>query len=310
MQPIPPLAALRALEAVARLEGFGRAAEELGVTQSAVSQHVRALEEWTGRRLLRRGPRRSTPTLDGRALAEAVAAGLGGIGEVCADLRRRPADHGRALVISTLPGFALKWLFPRLIGFDQAHPELPVSISTDARPVDFLSGAEDAAIRYGLGGYRGLHEDRLFGERLFPVCAPGLLEGPHPLREIADLAHHTILVDEVTPIRGRAPTWEVWLRAAGLDGAGIAALMARTRRFGQANMVVQAAIDGLGVALGREPLVADELKAGRLARPFALTAPSEFAYRFVCPRANLDDPRVGAFRDWLLREAARFEPVG
>lgn len=304
MDAIPPLPSLRALEAVVRLEGFGRAAEELGVTQSAVSQHIRALEDWTGRKLLHRGPRRSSATSDGQALAEAVAAGLGQIGRVCADLRRRRSAEGRALVVSTLPGFALKWLFPRLIGFDQAHPELPVSVSTDARPVDFLSGAEDVAIRYGLGGYRGLHEERLFGERLFPVCAAELL-ARSPIAHVEDLARHTLLVDDVTPIRGRTPTWETWLRTAGLDAERISATMVRTRRFGQANMVVQAAIDGLGVALGREPLVIDELAAGRLVRPFTLTAPSDFSYYFVCPRENLADPRVAAFRDWLMEEAAR-----
>ncbi len=307
MDPLPPLPALRALEAVVRHEGFGRAAEELGVTQSAVSQQLRSLEEWTGRKLLRRGPRRSTATADGRALAEAVAVGLGGIGKLCAELRRRKTGHGRALVVSTLPGFALKWLFPRLVGFDQAHPELPVSVSTDPRLVDFRSDETDVAIRYGLGDNPGLHSERLFGERLFPVCAPALLEGPEAIRRIEDLARHTILVDDVAPIRGRAPTWETWLTAAGLDRAGAAAVMTRTRRFGQANMVVQAAVDGLGVALGREPLVQDELAAGRLVRPFALPVPSEFAYYLVCPRENLADPWVAAFRDWLLTEAAAQE---
>lgn len=304
MDPVPPIAALRALEAVVRLRGFSRAAEDLRVTQSSISQHVRLLEDWTGRRLLNRGARITEPTAEGLRLAQAVEAGLGMIGEVCAELRSQKASE-RPLTVSTLPGFALNWLFPRLIRFDQMHPEIPVSISTNAEPVDFRSGNEDIAIRYGLGGYRDLHVEKLMGERIFPVCAPELMEGEAPLRRITDLAGQTVLVDEVVPLRGKAPNWQAWLRHCGHGNLKLR----RTRRFGQSNMVVQAAIEGLGVALGREPLVIDPLASGKLVRPFEAMTDSDFSYWIVCPEKALEDPRLEAFRNWLVAEAAAMPPL-
>ena len=301
MKPALPFASLRVFEAVVRLGGFRRAAEDLGMTQSAVSQHVRRLEEWLGRSLLIRGPRHSTPTADGLRLNDAIASGLDLITEACAAIRDRGSRSRQPLMISTLPGFALKWLFPRLIRFDQSHPDIPISIITDATPTDFASDQATLAIRYGLGRYRGLHVERLFGETLFPVCAPSLLERGPPLKAVPDLARHTILMDDVVRIRGKGPGWESWLKAAGVE----LDIETNARRFGQANMVVQAAVEGLGVALGREPLVIDELNAGRLVRPFPITAPSDFAYYLVCPEDNLKDPRVAAFRDWLMAEAGR-----
>ena len=305
MKPTLPFASLRVFEAVVRLGGFRRAAEDLGMTQSAVSQHVRRLEDWLGRSLLIRGPRNSVPTTDGLRLNEAVTGGLDLITDACSAIRNKSSRHRQPMVISTLPGFALKWLFPRLIRFDQSHPDIPVSILTDPTPTDFASDQVTLAIRYGLGCYRGLHVDRLFGETLFPVCAPSLLERGPPLLRVSDLAHHTILKDDVAKIRGKGPGWHSWLEAAGVN----LNVDSNARRFGQANMVVQAAVEGLGVALGREPLVIDELNAGRLIRPFQITTPSDFAYYLVCPEDRLKDQRVVAFRDWLIAEARRMQTV-
>lgn len=298
-----PFASLRVFEAVVRLGGFRRAADDLGMTQSAVSQHIRRLEDWLGRSLLIRGPRHSTPTADGLQLNEAVANGLDVISEACSALRDKSRRHDQPLMISTLPGFALKWLFPRLIRFDQSHPEIPVSIITDPTPTDFTNDHETLAIRYGLGRYPGLHVEWLFGETLFPVCAPSLLERGPPLDQIEDLARHTILIDDTIKIAGKGPSWTSWLEATGTD----VKVHAHSRRFGQANMVVQAAVEGLGVALGREPLVVDELIAGRLIRPFSITVPSDFAYYLVCPKDRLNDHRVVAFRDWLIGEAKQMQ---
>lgn len=299
MKPIPPISALRALEAVARLKGFSRAADELQVTQSSISQHIRLLEDWTGRKLLVRGARVSEPTAEGLKLAQAVEAGLGTIGAVCAELRGQPRGE-RPLTVSTLPGFAHNWLFPRLIRFDELYPDIQVSIATNPVPVDFRTGNEDIAVRYGLGGYKRVHCKKLMDERLFPVCAPALAKKKPPLHRIADLARHTVLVDDVVPLRGKAPNWRAWLEHCG-EGA---LDLPRTRRFGQSNMVVQAAVEGLGIALGREPLVIDALAAGRLVRPFRETAVSDFSYWIVCPEDSLKDPRIAAFRGWLLDEAA------
>ena len=294
-----PFSALRAFETVVRMRGFGRAAEELGVSQSAVSQHVRALEEWTGHKLLIRGSKHSTATEDGQRLADAIALGMGQISDVCSELRQK-ARQDQTITVSCLPGFAFAWLFPRLISFDLKRPELPVSISTAVAPVNFTTGNEDVAIRYGLGDYPGLHVEKLMSEHLVPVCAPGLPTEAKPLRRIADLRHHTLLVDELKDIGGTPPSWSFWARETG--NALPSSL--RTRRFGQSNLVVQAAIQGLGVALGREPLVIDALTEGKLVRPLKGEALSHYAYWFVCPHGTLKSPRIQAFRDWLFEEAA------
>ncbi|MDE2333867.1 MAG: LysR family transcriptional regulator [Rhodospirillales bacterium] len=292
-----PFSSLRVFEAVVRLEGFGRAAEELGVSQGAVSQHVRALEEWLGQKLLVRGPRRSRPTDRGALLAEAIATGIDGISRVC-DRMFAESRETRTITISCLPGFAINWLFPRLIDFDERHPEYSVSIATTSTLATFTIGGEDAAIRYGLGDYPKLHVEKLMGERLFPVCAPSLVQ--RGLRGPADIRHHTLLVDDVQPAGSHAPTWAFWQKATGETLPP----PARSRRFGQSNMVVQAAIKGLGVALGREPLVIDALRDGSLCRPFGEAVMSEFAYWFVCPPAHLETRHVRAFRSWLLGVAS------
>lgn len=299
-----PFTALRTFEAVARLRGFGRAAEELGVTQSAVSQHVKALEEWLGCRLLIRGGGKVSPTDAGARLAIAIAEGFGQVSVVCGDLREASQDD-RTIGLSCLPGFAVNWLFPRLIGFDQIHPEFPVSILTSALLANFVDDDVDIAIRYGPGGYSGLHVERLLSERLFPVCAPSLLASGPVLRQPTDLARHTLLVDDVADVGGSPPTWDYWARETGVT----LPKSVRQRRFGQSNMVVQAAISGLGVALGREPLVIDALADGRLVRPFSGMVGSQFSYWLVCPASALQSPRVRALRDWLVEEAARQPPI-
>jgi len=293
-----PFTALRTFEAVARLRGFGRAAEELGVTQSAVSQQIRALEDWLGLRLINRRGGRVAVTEDGARLAEAVTEGFGRVADLCREMRENRAEP-MSIALSCLPGFAYVWLIPRLIGFDQVHPEYPVSIATSADLADFSTDGIDLAIRYGMGRYPGLHVEKLLDERLFPVCAPSLLADGPRLRDPADLARHTLLVDEVTDIGGQAPTWQYWAAATGVTIPGDV----RTRRFGQSNMVVQAAERGLGVALGRSPLVMDAIAAGSLVRPFAGEVESRFAYWLVCPEPALRSPRITAFRDWLMREA-------
>jgi LysR family transcriptional regulator, glycine cleavage system transcriptional activator len=301
-----PFAALRVFESVVRLNGFSRAADELGMSQSAVSQHVRVLEDWTGHRLLVRGARASLPTEEGRRLAQAVSDGLGRIGAICVDLRSR-SGGGATLAVSCLPGFAINWLFPRLIHFDQAHPEISVSISTDSRPVGFAGGEADVAIRYGMGRYPGLYVRRLLAEYLTPVCAPALLIGDIPLQTPADLARHTLLVDELKPVGGRLPNWDFWAAQSGVT----LPRPSRVRRFGQSNMVVQAAIEGLGVALGRDALVMDALADGRLVRAFSLPpVPSDYAFWFVCPETALERPAVRAFHDWVFGEAAALAQAG
>jgi LysR family glycine cleavage system transcriptional activator len=290
-----PYAALRAFEAVVRLSGFSAAADELGVSQSAVSQHVKALEEWLGQELLVRGARRSRPTKQGEQLALAISDGLGCISDVCTHLRDKSRKE-KAIVISCLPGFAFNWLFPRLLHFDLAHPELSVSIATDTGATPFNGIYADVGIRYGIGDFSGTKTELLMHERLFPVCAPALLPR---LSEIDDLWQQTLLMDENQHHGAASPTWDFWARACGLSPP----TLRKTRQLGQSNMIVQAAIAGIGVALGREPLVIDALNAGQLVRPFEHITKSPLSYWLVQRQDVEESERVSVFRDWIHAQA-------
>ncbi len=293
-----PYSALRAFEVVVRLSSFSAAAVELGVSQSAISQHVKSLEEWVGQELLVRGARASVPTREGERLAQAISEGLGRISDVCSQLRDKTRTD-KTIVISCLPGFAFTWLFPRLLRFDLAHPNLAISITTDTGQHPFSGIEADIGIRYGHDDNPGFVVEKLMEERIFPVCAPALLDGKIPLKTVEDLAQHTLLQDETLNYGSQNPTWTFWAQETGATlPTGI-----RTRRFGQSNMVVQAAIEGLGVALGREPLVVDALCDGRLVRPFPKMIASPMSYWLV-RRKGGDSAKVTEFLRWIKSEAA------
>ena len=223
-----------------------------------------------------------------------MSAACDGRAEATARLASR--REGGALTVSTLASFAIKWLVPRLAGFQAAHPGIDVRITTSTDLVHFERDEVDMAIRYGRGGWSGLRAARLMGEDLFTVCSPDLLAGPAPLALPADLARHTLL-----HFTGYRDDWRVWLTATGTDGVD----PDRGLTFDLLVATLQAAIDGLGVALGRTPLVAADLAAGRLVAPFDLTLPAESAYYVVAPETTWSQPKVARFRDWLLQTVAR-----
>lgn len=290
-----PFNALRTLEAVVRLRGFGRAAGELNVTQSAVSQHVRQLEDWLDQRLLIRKGRQTIPTEAGDRLAQAVRDGFGMVETLCHDLKSA-SESASGILVGSPPGFAFVWLLPRLLNFDAQNPEISVSLSTDPQARDPALGEADVFISYSAGGFPGLHAERLMTETMSPVCAPKLAER---LKTVHDLAHLTILKDTLET-SDHGSNWDTWAREQGLTMPRFA----RSRSYGQANLVVQAAVQGLGVAMGRSPLVNDALANGSLVQPFGISVPSQFSYWFVCRHSALKSPSVQAFRDWLHREAA------
>jgi LysR family transcriptional regulator, glycine cleavage system transcriptional activator len=292
---LPPLAALRAFEAAARHLSFTRAAAELHVTQTAISHQIRALEERLGLKLFRRLPRGLVLTEEAQRYLPALREAFARIDAATAELLAGRA--GGSLTASVLPSFAAKWLVPRLGRFRAANPDIDLRISTSLHLVDFAREDVDVGIRMGRGHYPGLRVDRLFGESLMPVCAPALLEGSQPLRRPEDLRHHVLLhEDDYTG-------WQLWLELAGIEGV-------EARRgpiLTDAAMVVQAAAEGQGVALGRTALAAWDIAAGRLVRPFDIGMPHDLAYYLVCPEASAERPRIAAVRAWLLTEAAKYE---
>jgi len=293
---LPPLNALRAYEAAARHLSFTRAADELFVTQAAVSHQVKALEEHLGIRLFRRLNRALLLTEEGQSYLPAVSQALDLIDDATRRLRR--ADERGTLTVSALPSFAARWLVPRLGRFFAAHPDIDVRIAPSPALVDFERDDVDLAVRYGKGRYPGLRTHHLFGEEMFPVCSPALMEGDHPLREPRDLRPHTLLHDD-----DHEP-WRRWLHAAGVEDR---VDPERGPVFTDGSLMVQAAIAGQGVALARSVLAADGLAAGCLVRPFALSLPAEQAYYLVCPETTAERPKIVAFRDWLLAEASSGE---
>ena len=289
---LPPLNALRAFEAAARHLSFTRAASELHVTQTAISHQIRALEERLGVRLFRRLPRGLLLTEEAQRYLPPIRDAFDQI--ALATERLTAAGAGATLTVSVLPSFATKWLVPRLGRFRAARPDLDLRISASSQLVDFARDDVDVGIRMGRGTYPGLRVERLFGESLVPVCSPELLEGAQPLRRPEDLRHHVLLHDE------DYAGWELWLGLAGVEGVDVR----RGPIFTDSGMVVQAAAEGQGVALARRLLAAGDLAAGRLIQPFDVSIPHDLAYYLVCPEATAEQPKIAAFRAWLMAEAA------
>ena len=290
---LPPLNALRAFEAAARHLSFTRAAEELHVTQAAISHQVKALEEHLGRKLFRRLNRALLLTDDGQAYLPSVSRAFTLLNDATDNLLTKQAPG--PLTVSALPSFAARWLVPRLGRFRQIRPDIDLRIDPSADLTDFAGGDVDVGIRYGRGKYPGMRADWLMTEDIFPVCSPSLLEGPHPLHDPGDPEHQVLLHDD-----GHGD-WRTWLLAAAADRVD----PTRGPIFTDSSMLIQAAMAAQGVALARGVLAADELAAGRLVRPFTLSLPTEYAYYLVCPVNTAEHPKIAAFRDWLLGEARR-----
>lgn len=299
---LPPLNGVRAFEAAARHRSFTRAAAELSVTQAAVSQQVRRLEDWLSVRLFHRRENSLELTEAGRIYLPLVSGALAGIADATAQIA--PGRTGGVLTISTTPSFAAKWLTARLRGFTAAHPDIDVNVTASLARVDLEGGEADCATRWGQGGWEGLACDRLFTECSFPVCSPALRDGPPGLRTLDDLRRHTLLHDQ------SLASWRDWLRAVGMVDVD----WVRGPRVSDSSLSIQAAVEGQGVALVVHSLVADDLAAGRLVRPLDLSIQNQASYHFVATPRSLRRPIVRAFRDWIVAAAAEttlapLEPV-
>jgi LysR family glycine cleavage system transcriptional activator len=294
---LPPLGALRAFEAAARLGSFSRAAAELHVTPAAISHQIHTLEADLGISLFRRLNRQVELTASGRVLLPGLSEAFAGIQ---ASVRRLRAHNDTGtLTVTASPSLAAKWLVPRLQRFQVQQPQIDVRISATDNLVDLLQGDFDIAIRYGTGRYPGLDVELLLKNEVFPACSPRLLEMGPPLRRPADLRHHALIHDQAVDRDPLVPTWAMWLKAAGVEAVPAASGIS----FSAGHMALDAAIAGHGVVLAYSTLAAGDLAAGRLVRLFTLALPDLFAYYVVTAPGALDRPKVRAFRNWLRAEA-------
>jgi LysR family transcriptional regulator, glycine cleavage system transcriptional activator len=296
MARLPSLNGLRAFEAAARHLSFTKAAEELSVTQTAISHQIKRLEEELGLRLFVRQNRTLTLTAEARDYLPGIRAAFQDLRLATERLKRK--ENENVLTVSTLTSFATKWLVPRLSRFQESHPSIDVRVTTSMALVDFARDGVDVGIRYGHGKWAGLRADWLMADQLFPVCSPALLHGDAPLRKPADLARHTLLHNT----HDMEDDWRMWLTAAGLP-TNLSKQPGLT--FDLQFLTVQAAIDGLGVAIGRTSIVESDLAKGRLVAPFEMSLPADAGYYLVCPQTAADTPKIVAFRDWLIATARR-----
>jgi LysR family glycine cleavage system transcriptional activator len=291
---LPSLNGLRAFEAAARHLSFTQAASELNVTQTAISHQIRRLEEELGIRLFIRKNRALALTPQARDYLPGVRAAFNDLRLATDRLLRKGDDN--VLTVSTLASLAAKWLLPRLTTFQEAHPGIDVRITTSTALVDFKNGDVDAAIRYGRGHWPGVRAEWLMADEGFPVCSPALLAGKKPLRTPEDLRDHVLLHTS----NANYDDWRLWLTAAGLP-SDISKQQGIT--FDLILMTVQAAIDGIGVAMGRTSYVQDDIAKGRLVVPFNIALPADAGFYLVSPEGTAEPPKLKAFRQWLLASA-------
>lgn len=292
-----PLNALRAFEAVARNLSFQAAARQLFVTPAAVSHQVKRLEAYLGVELFNRGHRSIELTAEGEGLAASLGE-LFGLLDLALD--RATAPGSADLRVSTMESFAAKWLAPRLHRFHRDCPEIKVRIETGNEHADLVRGGSDVAIRYGPGGYAGVSVERLMDAAVFPVCAPSMAgDGPAP-RMPSDLLRYTLLHDESAIGRPGVPDWPAWLQASGATPVDAA----KGPVFASIYLAQEAAIAGHGVALGVAPLVEEDLRLGRLVKPFKHCLANAYAFWIVRRRGTATNPAIEAFCRWLRKEAS------
>jgi LysR family transcriptional regulator, glycine cleavage system transcriptional activator len=290
---LPPLNALRAFEAAARNGSFTRAADELCVTQGAVSQQVKALELDLKARLFHRAAGGLELTDSGKDYLSVVRDALDRIALGTEKLRQRQGSG--MLTVSVSPDFAAKFLVHRLGRFSHEHPEISLRISADMHRVDFAREDVDVAVRHGDGGWPELNAARLCAEQLFAVCAPGLVPKNAPQLSPAELAKLPLLHLD------RRETWAEWFAAAGVENADVS----RGPVMNRASMLIDAAVNGQGAALARTTLAAAEILGKRLMRPVRFSLPLTKSYWIVCPKVSGGQPKIALFRDWLIAEAQK-----
>ncbi|RJG02592.1 transcriptional regulator GcvA [Noviherbaspirillum sedimenti] len=287
---MPPLNPLRVFEAVARLGSFTKAAEELYVSQSAVSRQISLIEEYLGVKLFEREQRGVTLTAIGHAYQQDIGPAFAQISAATQNLLT--STRGGPIKVRAYTTFAAKWLMRRLPEFQEAHPDLEVRISTNVTPIDFQKENIDLAIQFGDGNWPGSVCERLLDDEIAPVCAPALLKGKVPLKTLEDLKQHRLLHSHY-----RKSDWPDWLSAVGRPEL---AEHHESMEFSSSILTYQAAVDGLGVAIGQIALLDQELEKGILVCPFEQIVKRPFAYYLLQPERHSTPRNVRIFREWLL----------
>ncbi|KGG92622.1 MULTISPECIES: transcriptional regulator GcvA [Comamonas] len=294
------LNALRAFEASARHQSFAGAAQELNVTSAAVGQLVRGLEDWLGTPLF-------TRAAGGKVRLVATEAALRALPDIRAGFDRlslgvsklQESSEQGTLTVTVSPAFAAKWLLPRIERFHAAWPETDVLLDTSHKSVDFIAQGVDIGVRYGKGAWPGLSAEKLMEEEVYPVCSPAMLQKSE-LVTPSDLAKQTLIHDLSIDASTGFPTWGAWLAHAGVCGVSAE----RGMRINNSAAVLQAAVDGQGVALARSVMACDDVASGRLVRLFPETRfHSALSYYVVYRPECISKPKLVAFRDWLFAEA-------
>jgi len=289
---LPPLNALRAFEASARQLSFTRAAEELFVTQAAISHQIKALEDNLGIKLFMRKNRSLLLTEEGQSYYLDIKDVFNALHDATERLLARGAKG--AITVSLQPSFAIQWLVPRLNTFNLLHPDIDVRIKAVDQPENSLTEDVDLAIYYGRGRWSGIHAEQLHTEYLIPVCSPLLLSGSKPLGIIDDLANHTLLHD------ASRRDWKRWFKHVDFKGGNVN----HGPIFSHSAMVLQAAIHGQGVALAHSVLAKPDIDSGRLVCPFKEVLISKNSYYIVCREKQLELGKIAAFREWVLQTVA------
>ncbi|MGR6860865.1 transcriptional regulator GcvA [uncultured Aliivibrio sp.] len=288
---LPPLNSLRVFEAAARHLSFTRSAEELFVTQAAVSHQIKALEEFLGLKLFRRRNRSLLLTEEGQSYFLDIKEIFSSLSEATDKVLERSAKG--ALTISLPPSFAIQWLVPRLSDFNNQESDIDVRIKAVDMDEGSLTEDVDVAIYYGRGNWPGLRVDLLYQEQLLPLCSPQVLLNEKPLATIDDLRFHTLLHDT------SRKDWKLFVKQFDLQGMNVN----QGPIFSHSTMVLQAAAHGQGIALGNNVLAQPELDAGRLVAPFEELLISKNAFYLVCSEKQADTGRIATFRKWILSKA-------
>lgn len=294
---LPPLTAVRAFEAAARHQSFTKAAEELGMTQAAVSYQVKLLEDRLGKPLFLRLPKRVELSETGRRLAPAVAAAFQGLHAAFAELRETDES---VLAVTAVHTFATNWLVPRLGAFQQQHPEIAVRIDLSGRNVDFTREEFDVGIRGGRGRWPGLHADQLLPIAFAPFCSPDFLARHGPWHTPADML-------KAPRLDAHDEWWRLWCHTAGI--ADVPPVSPSNVSLDVQSLLGTAAIAGQGLAILMPAFFSGDVAAGRLVQPFPQEASDGSAYWLVYPETRKNVRKIRAFRDWILN-ALKSEVAG